>query len=362
MPANPPHGPDAPESSALLSPGGRGAADGPLAIRRPYALFLGDVRDARMAKTASGIHYWRPDDCIAQVRLPGCRADLGLPDVSAAEAAGLGAQTLVIGLAPPGGGVPDTWIPELVAALAAGLDIASGMHARVADHPAVGAAMRGHGTRVLDVRRAPADLPVATGRKRTGKRLLTVGTDCGVGKMFAALALERELLRRGCRADFRATGQTGILIAGQGICIDAVVSDFAAGAAEVLSPDNASDHWDVIEGQGSLLHPSYAGVTLSLLHGSQPDHLIMCHDASREYMVGVDGYRTPTLEECVDANLRAGRLVNRGIDVIGLCVNTSSLPEAEARGYLDEAARRLGVPACDPVRTGVTAIVDLLDA
>jgi uncharacterized NAD-dependent epimerase/dehydratase family protein len=285
---------------------------------------------------------------------------LGLPDLSATEAGRLGAQTIVIGLSPPGGSVPETWIPELVAALDAGLDVASGMHARVGEHPEVLAAVRRRGTRVLDVRRAPADLPIATGRKRAGRRLLTVGTDCGVGKIFAALAIERELKRRGRPADFRATGQTGILIEGSGICIDAVVSDFAAGAAEVLSPDNAPDHWDVVEGQGSLLHPSYAGVTLALVHGSQPDRIVVCHDAARRFMVGVDGFQVPTLEECIDAHLRAARLVNAAVEVAGVCVNTSQMSDADARTCLQEISARLGLAACDPVRTGVAAIVDSL--
>lgn len=334
--------------------------DDHVTLASPYALFLGDVRDARMAKTASGIHYWRRHLCLAQLRLPGCAADLGLPDMAPAEAAQRGAMSLVIGLAPSGGQIPDHWMPVFADALRAGLDVVSGMHVQLAADAGLRALATRHGRRIIDVRRAPADLPVASGRRRTGTRLLTVGTDCGVGKMFAALAIEREMLERRVPATFRATGQTGIMIAGSGICVDAVVSDFTAGAAEVLSPDNVAGHWDIIEGQGSLFHPSYAGVTLSLLHGSQPDYLVMCHDASRTMMVGVHGFPVPDLEDCIAANLAAGRVVNADVSVAGVCVNTSALSEPDARAYLQATTDRLGLPACDPVRTGVSAIVDRL--
>ena len=131
------------------------------------------------------------------------------------------------------------------------------------------------------MRHSDAAFPAASGRKRSGKRVLTVGTDCAQGKKYTALALAKNLQSRGVDASFRATGQTGIMISGEGIAVDAVIADFVAGAAEQLSPDNAPDHWDVIEGQGSLFHPAYAGVTLGLLHGSQPDAIVLCHDPSR---------------------------------------------------------------------------------
>ena len=331
-------------------------------IAKPYLLFLGDVKDQLAAKTAQGVVDWRPDWCVGQIRLAGCKADCGLADMTIADARAKGAKTMVVGVVNAGGVLPDHWVSKIVEALDQGLDVATGLHKRLGSIPEIAEAAKRNGRKLHDVRFTDMTFATGKGSKRQGLRLLAVGTDCSVGKKYTTLALDKEMRARGMKSDFRATGQTGVLISGRGVAIDAVIADFIAGAAEWLSPANDPDHWDVIEGQGSLLHPSYAGVTLSLLHGSQPDRLVMCHDASREYMVGVDGYRTPTLEECVDANLRAGRLVNRGIDVVGLCVNTSSLPEAEARNYLDEAARRLGVPACDPVRTGVTAIVDSLDA
>jgi uncharacterized NAD-dependent epimerase/dehydratase family protein len=326
----------------------------------PYLLFLGDVRDPRQAKTATGLYYWRKDECLAQLRLPGCAADCGLPDLNPGEAVARGAKSLLIGLAPIGGEIPDSWLPSFEAALRAGLDLVSGMHVRLGDAPRLRDLARQCGRSIIDVRAAPSGLPVANGRRRTGKRLLTVGTDCGVGKMFAALSIEREMVSRGIHAEFRATGQTGIMIAGSGICVDAVVSDFTAGAAEVLSPDSSPEHWDIIEGQGSLFHPSFAGVTLSLLHGSQPDYLVMCHDAPRQMMVGIQGYPVPSIEQCIETNLVAGRLVNADVSVIGICVNTSTLSDADARAYLRATAQRVGLPACDPVRTGVAAIVDRL--
>jgi uncharacterized NAD-dependent epimerase/dehydratase family protein len=326
----------------------------------PYLLFLGDVHDPRQAKTASGVLYWRRGNCLGQLRLADCKADLGLPDLTPAEAANRGARSLLIGLAPPGGTVADTWLEPLGEALRAGLDIISGMHVQLSTEPRLQRLAREHSRRIIEVRSSPQPLTIGTGRRRPGKRLLTVGTDCAVGKMFAALAIEREMLRRGQSATFRATGQTGIMIAGEGICIDAIVSDFAAGAAETLSPDNEPQHWDLIEGQGSLFHPAYAGVTLALLHGSQPDAIVVCHDYGREMIVGVSGYRVPTFEECMQANLAAGRLVNADVAIAGVCVNTSTMSETAALAYLGSTAERLGIPACDPLRTGVSAIVDRL--
>ena len=334
--------------------------DNHVVLAAPYLLFLGDVRDVRYAKTASGLHYWRRNLCLAQSRLPGCVADLGLPDLTPAEAAQRGVRSLIIGLAPAGGEIPASWLPVLEDALRAQLDVVSGMHLPLSSHPVLVDAARRSGSRLIDIRRAPANLPIATGLRRTGKRLLTVGTDCGVGKKYAALSIERELLSRGRNAHFRATGQPGIMISGGGICVDAVISDFTAGAAETLSPNNSPDHWDIVEGQGSLFHPSYAGVSLSLLHGSQPDYLVICHDAARTAIVGLPTYPVPSLTQCIEANIAAGRLVNPEVKVAGICVNTSSLNEADAHRHLRAATEETGLPACDAVRTGVAAIVDRL--
>jgi uncharacterized NAD-dependent epimerase/dehydratase family protein len=226
------------------------------------------------------------------------------------------------------------------------------MHSRLRDIPGLEALAAEHGVRLIEVRDPPPGLPVGTGRKRSGKRLLTVGTDCALGKKYTALTLARELSSRGVDADFRATGQTGIMIAGGGIPMDAVVADFAAGAAELLSPDTADDHWDVIEGQGSLFHPAYAGVALALLHGSQPDLIIVCHEPGRTATLGHPGYALPQVDETIALNLQLGSRTNPSIRCGGVSLNTSALSPDEADRLIASEADRLGLPVADPVRGG----------
>jgi uncharacterized NAD-dependent epimerase/dehydratase family protein len=328
-------------------------------IPYPTLLFLG-AGDDLAAKTAHGIRYWRPDWCLGQIRLPGGSADLRLPDLTPGAAAKLGAKSLIIGVANPGGYVPEEWLPTLTAALEAGLDIAAGLHDRLNEIAALSDRAQRLGRSLFDVRHPPGDIPVGNGRKRSGRRLLTVGTDCSVGKMFTSLALERELRSRGVNADFRATGQTGIFIAGSGIAVDAVVSDFVAGAAETLSPANDANHWDLIEGQGSLFHPAYAGVTMGLIHGSQPDALVLCHAAGRARMDDSPDYELPQLEETLDLNLRVARRTNPSARFVGVAINTSALDQHDASSLLADTQAKLGLPCCDPVRTGVANIVDHL--
>ena len=326
----------------------------------PCLMFLADV-DRVSAKTALGVAHWRPDACVAQLRLEGCEVDLGLPDMNPAAARAAGARSLLIGVANAGGFIPPHWEAVLIEALEAGLDLVSGLHTRLASLPRVRETAERLGRRLFEAREPdPRFNAVGEGSKRGGRRLLTVGTDCAVGKMYAALAITKELKARGANVDFRATGQTGIFIAGSGAPIDAIVSDFVAGAAEVLSPAAGEDHWDVIEGQGSLFHPAYAGVTLGLLHGSQPDALVVCHDATRTAIDGLESFPTPSLTEAAELNLRLARLTNPAVRLAGVCVNTSRLSGEAAAAYLREAAAELGTPCCDPVRTGVAAIVDAL--
>ncbi len=328
-----------------------------IALRRDYLLFLGDVAEPLDAKTATGIAHWRREWCVGQRRLPGCGADAGLPDMTIGDARQAGAATLVIGVAPIGGRFPEAWVAEAVAALDRGLDIASGLHSCLADIPEIAAAAKAGG-QVFDIRHASGALACGTGARRSGKRLLTVGTDTCVGKMFTALAIEREMRRRGLVAEFRATGQTGMFIAGGGICVDAVVSDFVSGVSETLSPANDPDHWDVIEGQGSLFHPAYAGVSLGLLHGSQPDALVLCHQAGREGIDGMPHWPLPSLEECIDLNLRTGRLTNPTVRFVGVSLHTGSLDPRSAAAILEQTSARLDLPCVDPVRTGVGRIGD----
>jgi uncharacterized NAD-dependent epimerase/dehydratase family protein len=329
-------------------------------LRKPYLLFLGDVQDKLTAKTAFGLKDWCPEDVLGEWSLPGCGVTLGLARVSPQEAAARGAGSIVVGIAPTGGTLPPHWVAELRAAADAGLDVVSGLHTRLTSFPELVQAASRRGIRLIDVRHSDQRYGAASGRKRGGKRVLTVGTDCALGKKYTALALAKDLRRRGVAATFRATGQTGIMISGEGIAIDAVIADFVAGAAEHLSPDNAPDHWDVIEGQGSLFHPAYAGVTLGLLHGSQADAIVLCHDPSRRTIDEYPDFPIPNLQTAIDDYLRAGRLTNSAIRCVGVSINSSSLSAAESTEYFRRLSAELGLPVCDPVRTGVDAIAAAL--
>jgi uncharacterized NAD-dependent epimerase/dehydratase family protein len=327
----------------------------------PYLLFLGDVRDQLGAKTAQGILDWRRDWCLGQMRLPGCKADLGLPEMDPRAAAAAGAGTMVIGVVNAGGVLPDHWVATIVAALEAGLDVASGLHIRLAANPEIARAAAETGRRLFDVRLSDQTFATGKGDKRPGLRLLTVGTDCSVGKKYTALVLEQEMRARGFDADFRATGQTGVFISGRGVAIDAVVADFISGAVEWIAPANRDTHWDLIEGQGSLFHPSFAGVTMGLLHGAQPDAFVVCHEPSRATMRGVN-HPLPSIADVIDLTIRCGRLTNPAIRPVGIAVNTSALPEPEARALLSALAAQHDLPAIDPMRFGAAAVVDAIAA
>jgi uncharacterized NAD-dependent epimerase/dehydratase family protein len=327
-------------------------------IQSPYLLFLGDAPDIATAKTAAGMRQWRPELCAGQLRLPGCRVDLGLPELMPAEAVSRGIRTLIIGIANDGGFIAPPWVSAIVSALEAGLDVASGLHEPLDGVPAIAAAATRTGRQLIEVRQPAQSFMPGSGRKRSGKRLLTVGTDCAVGKKYTALAIEKEMRARGVDADFRATGQTGIFISGRGVAIDSVVSDFVSGAAEWLSPSAAPRHWDVIEGQGSLFHPAYAGVTLGLVHGSQPDVMVLCHDLTRTGIADYEGYAIPSYETCFDAYLAAARLTNPASLFAGVSLNTSELDEKAAGRSVAEVWERVALPCCDPIRHGVAAIVD----
>jgi len=326
-------------------------------IQKPYLLFLGDAQDPLAAKVAQGIQQWHPEYCAGQFRMESCVADCGLTDMDIAQAKAAGVKTLVIGVANRGGIISDKWIAILKAALEAGLDLAAGLHNKLNDIPELKTLADKLGRTLFDVRFPTQTFPVASGLKRTGKRVLHVGTDCSVGKMYTALAIEKEMLAQKMNANFRATGQTGILISGSGVSIDAVVADFIAGAVETISPANDADHWDVIEGQGSLFHASFSGVTAGLIHGSQADALILCHEPTREHMRGLPTYALPELQKCMDLNLTFARIVNPDVKFVGISVNTSNLTEDEAKKFLAETEAKFGLPAVDPFREGVARIV-----
>jgi uncharacterized NAD-dependent epimerase/dehydratase family protein len=331
-----------------------------LDLPRPYLLFLGDTPERGYAKTALGLRDWAPEQCIGECGLPG-GITIDLPRYTPRDAQAAGARSLVIGVANPGGFIPDSWLPVLLDALEAGLDLVGGLHTKLNDVPVLAEAAARLNRRLIDVRTPPPNIPVANGKKRTGQRLLTVGTDCALGKKYTALALASAFKQRGVDADFRATGQTGIMIAGSGMPIDAVVSDFVAGAAEMLSPDNKPGHWDVVEGQGSLFHPAYAGVSLGLLHGSQPDVIVVCHDPARTHVLGYPSYKLPTIPELVDLALTLGSRVNPGIRCAGVSLNTHSLDAAAAANLLARERDALKMPVADPIRRG-RAFDELVDA
>ncbi len=326
----------------------------------PYLLFVGDVAEAGFAKTAFGLRDWAGDKCVGECASDPAAVATGLERMTPAEAAARGARSMVISVANRGGVIPESWHASLIAALEAGLDIVSGMHVKLTDVPGLGEAAGRLGRKLIDVRTPPADIPVGTGRKRSGKRLLTVGTDCALGKKYTALALARAIAERGVASDFRASGQTGIMIAGGGMPMDAVVSDFEAGAAELLSPDADPAHWDVVEGQGSLLHPAYAAVSLGLLHGSQPDVFVVCHEPGRQVVLGAPGYGVPSVEEIIELTILLGRRTNPAIRCGGVAYNTSMLDEREAAELMARDRERFGLPVADPIRGGAAfeALVD----
>ncbi|MEM7722872.1 MAG: N-acetyltransferase DgcN [Pseudomonadota bacterium] len=331
-------------------------------IRTPYLLFLGDAPDQLAAKVAQGIRDWRPDNAVGQFRMEGCEADVGLPDMDLAAAKAAGAKTLVIGVANRGGVISAAWKRVLVQALEDGFDLASGLHNLLRDEEDLAAVARATGRTLHDVRVPDVKYPIANGVKRSGKRCLAVGTDCSVGKMYTSLAMDREMKARGLKSTFRATGQTGILITGMGVPLDAVIADFMADAVEWLTPDNDDDHWDHIEGQGSLFHVSYSGVTMALIHGGQPDALILSHEPTRPHMRGLPEYDLPSLETLRDTALPLARVANPACQVVGISVNTAAMAEDEALTHLEAIEKRMGLPTVDPFRQGAARLADALEA
>lgn len=330
-------------------------------IQTPYLLFLGDAPDQLAAKVAQGIKDWRPQNAVGQYRMPGCGADVGIADMTLDQAKAAGASTLVIGVANRGGVISAAWKQVLLQALAMGFDLASGLHNLLRDEADLVAAARAHGRSLFDVRVPSVAYPIANGVKRTGKRCLAVGTDCSVGKMYTGLAMDIEMQKRGMKSTFRPTGQTGILITGGGVPLDAVVADFMAGAVEYLTPDNDPDHWDHIEGQGSLFHVSYSGVTMALIHGGQPDALVLAHEPTRKHMRGLPGYALPSVEALRDMVLPIARIANPACQIVGVSVNTQHLSEEDALAYLADVEGRMGLPTVDTFRQGAARLVDALE-
>lgn len=326
-------------------------------IRAPYLIFLGAETRPEYAKTGAGLAFWRPELVAGQFNLPGGTIDLGVPSLSIRDAKAMGVKSLVIGTASVGGVLPNEWLEHIHEAISLGMDIVSGLHQRLNDIELLQKAAIANNSRLVDVRIPPTSIPVANGKPRSGKRLLTVGTDCAIGKKYSALQVERDMKAAGINASFRATGQTGIMIAGEGIPIDSVVSDFVAGAAELVSPDNSASHWDVIEGQGSLFHPGYSAVSMGLLVGSQPDAFIVCHEANRNHFVGWESFYLPSIQQVINRTIDIGAQFNPDIKCVGLSVNTSSLKGVERIEYMKTLEEEFNIPVCDPLIDGTSNIV-----
>ena len=329
-------------------------------IKTPYLLFLGDAPDQLTAKVAQGIRDWRPDISIGQIKLPGCKADLNLKNYTLEEAKENGARTLIIGVANRGGKFSDSWKKTLCHALELKFDIASGLHNLLSNEKDLLNLSEVNECNLIDVRIPKEQFPIGNGKKRTGKRCLTIGTDCSVGKMYSSLAIEKEMRSREMKVSFRATGQTGILISGRGIPLDAIVADFMAGSVETLSPDNDDDHWDIIEGQGSLFHVSYSGVTMALIHGGQPDHIILCHEPTRAHMRGLPHYDLPTLEALYEIALPLAKISNPNCKISGICINTKNMECLEGENLKNQIEQAFNLPTVDPFIDGTKKIVDRL--
>ena len=327
----------------------------------PYLLFIGNATDPLSIKMAKSAADWSPDMCVGEYSLPGCSVTTGLPAMTIEEGAQQGAKAFVLGFANSGGVLDPSLVASIITALEAGMDIINGLHDKLADIPEVAEKAQALGRRLIDIRHPTTKFKTGTGVKRPGKRLLTVGTDCSVGKMYTTLSLARGMQSQGMKATFRASGQSGILVAGEGVAVDCVVSDFISGSVEALCPANDDDHWDLIEGQGSLYHPAFAGVSLGLLHGSQPDALVICHALNRDHMRALPGRPLPSLEQVIEMNLTAARITNPDVKVIGVSVNTSSVSEDEALVYCKSVTEQLGLPCVDPIRHGVGALVEALE-
>jgi uncharacterized NAD-dependent epimerase/dehydratase family protein len=336
--------------------------------RRRFAILVEGALGVLDAKTAVALLRYAPEAVAALIdtetagRTAGQVLGFGgaVPVVATLEAAMVHSpDALLVGIAPVGGRLPAAWRAILLEGLERGLDLWAGLHSFLADDPELAGRARALGRRLVDLRAVPAELPVAQARVRdvAAHVVLTVGSDCNVGKMTAAWELHRALLARGTRSAFVATGQTGILLAGRGLAVDRVVADFVAGAAEALVLDAAPGHdVVVVEGQGSLVHPGYAGVTLALLHGALPQTMILCHQATRTH-IRPGHIPIPPLSDLVRryedalAPIRPGR-------VVALALNTFDLDPGPARLAVAEAARAGGLPAADPVRDGAALLAE----
>jgi uncharacterized NAD-dependent epimerase/dehydratase family protein len=312
----------------------------------PYLVFLGDAEDYKQAKVACGLVEWRPELCVGQMRMPDCKVDLGLPERGFAEAQSLGVKTFVIGISPFTRELPDSYCDIIVTAMEHGFNIANPLHAKLPEDLQYQAYV--NGVEIFNFRHRDMVYPKGTGEKRTGLRLLTVGTDCACGKKFTALTIHRALQQAEAKTTFRSTGQTGFLISNSGINNDTIQADFLSGAAEWLSPDNEPDHWDIVEGQGALSHPSFGAGSLSLIHGTQPDVIIMCHEPGRKTHRGVEK-ALPEISGEIALVLTLARRNNPNVRLGGISLFTRDFEDKDRLGnYMDRLREHFKVPVFDP--------------
>lgn len=333
--------------------------------KRYLILAEGRSGDPHYGKTARGVIRYAPDPAVAVVdsTRPGETLD-GVPVfATVADALHLEPTTALVGVATQGGRFPPAWRELLRQAIEAGLDVENGLHEFLADDQELAGLARKHGVELRDLRRPPEGLNVPTGEnlRLPATIVLTVGSDCAIGKKTVALELDLEARRHGLRSVFVPTGQTGIAIAGWGIAVDAVVSDFLAGAAErlVVEGHHRGGELLFVEGQGSLVHPAYSGVTLGLIHGSAPQLFVLCHRAGATEIEGYPGAPLPSLTELVELHERVA-LPIRPARVACLALNTAHLAEAEAHAAIAAAAGETGLPADDPVRFGAGRLLDAI--
>lgn len=281
-------------------------------IPTPYLVFLGNAVDYKQAKVASGVVEWRPEHCLAQCTMDGCKVDLGLPEQTPAEAVSNGAKTFLIGISPFETELPESFKNKVLEAIGAGLNIANPLHAALPTE--ILEAAEAAGVKVFNFRHRTVDYPKGAGTRRPGLRLLTAGNDCACGKKYTALALYKTLTAAGDKATFRATGQTGFLISQSGINNDTIQADFLTGAAEWLTPANDPGHWDIVEGQGALSHPSFGPGSLGLIYGTQPDFVVMCTEPGRIFQRGVMRQAMPITNEGLHIEVM-GRRTNPNLQI-----------------------------------------------
>lgn len=327
------------------------------------------------AKTAVGVLRYSPDTVVAVIdsahagqtaeQVLGSQIGAGVPVVAdVATALAYNPDTLLIGIAPIGGKLPEAWRPGIILALEHGLTVVSGLHFFVGDDPELAAVANAHNATIWDVRRPPDELAQRI-RENTPHRpgshtVYFCGTDCNVGKMTASFELWREAQRRGVSAGFAATGQTGIMISGEGIPVDRFISDFVSGGVEAMTVDFANRYdWVFVEGQGSLTHPAYSAVTLGLLHGAAPDLLVLCHQAGRTVVHGYEDTPLPSLSRTREIYETAAAWL-KPAPVVALALNTYGLSDADAHAAIEAAERETGLPTSDPVRDGAGALLDAL--